>query len=30
MDNHNFGVDLNIFLFGKLPDTIDVQQKVDS
>ena len=30
MDNHNFGVDLNIFLFGKLPDTVDGQQKVES
>ncbi len=30
MNNHYFGVDFNVFLFGKFPDTVNGPHKVDS
>ena len=29
MNNHYFGVDLNLFLFGNFPNTVDRQSEVD-
>jgi hypothetical protein len=30
MNNHYFGVDVNVFLFGKFPDTVNGPHKVNS
>jgi hypothetical protein len=30
MKNHYFGVDFNVFFFGKFPDTVNGPHKVDS
>jgi hypothetical protein len=30
MKNHYFGVDVNVFRFGQLPDTVNGPQKVNS
>jgi hypothetical protein len=30
MNNHYFGVDFNVFLFGKFPNTVNGPHKVDS
>jgi hypothetical protein len=30
MNNHYFGIDVNVFLFGKFPDTVNGPHKVDS